>query len=169
MPEVYVGQLILVAFNFAPEGWFPCDGRTLNIAQYQALFSLLGTTYGGNGQTTFGLPDLRGRVPISFGQGQGLSAYTLGAAGGVEGVTLSVNQMPTHNHLVNATSDPSDNPVPKNAFLGGQGAYQTMDANVTMNQAMLQNTGGNQPHENRQPYLALQWIIAYQGLYPTRP
>lgn len=169
MSEPFIGQLMLVPYNFVPAGWAACDGRLLPIAQNAALFSLLGVMYGGDGSTTFGLPDLRGRVPISVGQGQGLSAYALGAKGGAEGVTLTTNQMPVHNHRVAASAAPLNTPSPQNAFPGGDGAYQELaESTVTMNPAMVLPAGESQPHENRQPYLALQWIIALQGIYPSR-
>jgi microcystin-dependent protein len=167
--EPFVGQLMLVPYNFAPRGWLPCDGRALSIAQNTALFSLLGTTYGGDGQTTFKLPDLRGRTPVSVGQGSGLSNYSLGQAGGVESVALSVNQMPAHNHLVGASASSFDEESPGGNFLGGGSTYQTANADVTMNPAMVQPAGESQPHENRPPFLALQWLIATEGIFPTRP
>jgi microcystin-dependent protein len=167
MAEPFLGQLMLVPYNFAPRGWALCNGQILPIAQNTALFSLLGTTYGGNGQTTFALPDLRGRVPISSGQGPGLSSYDLGEVGGVEAVTLNNNEMPAHQHGVNANSgDPNDS-SPQNSFPAGSGSYNTA-ANTTMNQNMVGISGGSQPHENRQPYLTLNWIIALEGIFPSR-
>lgn len=166
--EPFLGQLLLVPYNFVPRGWAACDGSLLPIAQNTALFSLLGTTYGGNGQTTFALPDLRGRVPISVGQGPGLSNYTLGEISGSETVTLSVPQMPSHGHIVSANSGDANSGSPQNSIPGGQGAYQSSGPNTTMNPAMIQPSGGSQPHENRPPYLAMQWIIALEGIFPSR-
>src|SRR5262245_44407760 len=134
--DPFIGQLMLVPYNFAPRGWALCNGQILPIAQNTALFSLLGTTYGGNGQTTFALPDLRGRVPISSGQGPGLSNYDLGEVGGVETVTLTTTQMPAHGHPVSANSgDPNDS-SPANSYPAGNGAYNST-ANATMNQSMV--------------------------------
>jgi microcystin-dependent protein len=167
MSEPFIGQLMLVPYNFAPRGWALCNGQILPIAQNTALFSLLGTTYGGNGQTTFALPDLRGRVPISSGQGPGLSNYSLGEVGGVESVTLNVNQMPAHNHTIACHSgDPNDS-SPANSLPAGGGSYNTA-ANASMAQGMASSAGGNQPHENRHPYLVLNWIIALEGIFPSR-
>lgn len=169
MAEPFIGQLMLVPYNFTPRGWLPCDGRVLPIAQNTALFSLLGVTYGGDGQTTFKLPDLRGRTPVSVGQGPGLSGYNLGETGGVENVTLTANQMPMHNHRVAAASGASDSSTPGNNYLSAGDAYQTGNADVAMNQAMLTPAGEGQPHENRPPFLAMQWMIATEGIYPSRP
>jgi len=167
MAEPFIGQLMLVPYNFAPRGWALCNGQILPIAQSTALFSLLGTTYGGNGQTTFGLPDLRGRVPISSGQGPGLANYDLGQVGGSESVTLTTNQMPAHNHTIACNSgDPNDS-SPANRFASGGGSYNS-GANAAMAQGAASTVGGSQPHENRQPYLTLNWIIALEGIYPSR-
>ena len=160
-------------------------GQILSIAQNQALFSLLGTTYGGDGQTTFALPDLRGRVPISQGQGPGLSNYSLGQVGGTETVTLTVNQMPTHNHAATATAlirvvggQQANTPNPlRNSFAttGTANTYSTaaptanyMDANNVDAQVTVGNSGGNQPFSILQPYLTLQWCIALEGIFPSR-
>jgi len=167
MSEPFIGQLMLVPYNFAPRGWAFCQGQLLPIAQNTALFSLLGTTYGGNGQTNFALPDLRGRVPISSGQGPGLSNYDLGQMGGNETVTLTTGQIPAHNHAINANSGDANDGSPANSFPAGGGAYNSA-ANAAMNQAMASTVGGNQPHENRPPYLTLNWIIALEGIYPSR-
>lgn len=168
MAEPFIGQLMLVPYNFVPRGWAACDGSLLSIAQNSALFSLLGTTYGGNGTTTFALPDLRGRAPVSQGQGPGLQPYTLGETGGAESVTLLAAQMPAHNHLVHAQTGDANDGSPQNALPAGQGSYQTGAPNATMNSGMIAPAGGSQPHENRPPFLALQWIIALQGIFPSR-
>lgn len=168
MSEPFLGQIIFVPYNFAPRGWAFCNGQILPIAQNTVLFSLLGTTYGGNGQTTFALPDLRGRVPISSGQGPGLSGYDLRGVGGQESVTLVVNEMPTHNHLVGASNaEVAQGSVPTNQVLA-LGNYYGPSPDTLMSATMLQNTGGNQPHENRQPYLTLNYCIALQGSFPSR-
>jgi Microcystin-dependent protein len=141
----------------------------MSIAQNSALFSLLGTTYGGNGQTTFALPDLRGRVAVSSGQGPGLQNYSLGEVAGSESITLISTQMPAHTHLVGASTG-SAQATPDNAFPGSDTSTQIYDlaASTTMNPQMIQPAGGSQPHENRQPYLVLNYIIALQGVYPSR-
>jgi microcystin-dependent protein len=167
--DPFLGQLMLVPYNFAPRGWAFCNGQIMSIAQNTALFSLLGTTYGGNGQTTFALPDLRGRVAISSGQGPGLQNYSLGEIAGSENVTLISSQMPAHTHVVGASTG-SAQATPDNAFPGSDTSTQIYDlaASTTMNPQMIQPSGGSQPHENRQPYLALNYIIALQGIFPSR-
>jgi len=167
--EPFLGQLMLVPYNFAPQGWAFCNGQIMSIAQNSALFSLLGTTYGGNGQTTFALPDLRGRVAVSSGQGPGLQNYSLGEVAGSESITLISTQMPAHTHLVGASTG-SAQATPDNAFPGSDTSTQIYDlaASTTMNPQMIQPAGGSQPHENRQPYLVLNYIIALQGIYPSR-
>jgi Microcystin-dependent protein len=167
--EPFLGQLMLVPYNFAPQGWAFCNGQIMSIAQNSALFSLLGTTYGGNGQTTFALPDLRGRVAVSSGQGPGLQNYSLGEVAGSESITLISTQMPAHTHLVGASTG-SAQATPDNAFPGSDTSTQIYDlaASTTMNPQMIQPAGGSQPHENRQPYLVLNYIIALQGVYPSR-
>jgi microcystin-dependent protein len=170
MSEPFIGQVMMIGFTFAPRGWALCDGQILPIAQNTALFSLLGTTYGGNGTTTFALPDLRGRVPIHAGQGPGLSPYTLGQVGGAEQVTLLANQMPAHNHSLAATNAEASQTLP-----GGQLLAQSREvtygsgALVGMNPQSIGAAGGSQPHENRQPYLTINFIIALEGIYPSRP
>ncbi len=169
--DPFLGQLMLVPYNFAPRGWAFCQGQILPIAQNTALFSLLGTTYGGNGQTTFALPDLRGRVPIGEGQGPGLSAYVLGEQGGAETHTLTVNEMPAHTHLVSADTSvgSSDKPGGKLPARNAAGVPQYGNtANAQMAAAMLSNAGGSQPHSIMQPYLVLNWVIALQGVFPSR-
>ena len=165
--EPFIGQLMCVGFNFAPKGWALCQGQLLPIAQNTALFSLLGTMYGGNGQTTFALPDLRGRVPMSFGQGPGLQFYDQGQMSGSESVTLITPQIPMHNHTVAcSSSDPSDT-TPVNGVPAAGGSYSTT-ANATMLPTMIGQAGGSQPHSNMQPYLVINWIIALEGIYPAR-
>jgi microcystin-dependent protein len=168
--EPFLGQIILVPYNFAPRGYAFCQGQILSIAQNTALFSLLGTTYGGNGQTTFALPDLRGRHAVSQGQGPGLSFYTLGEQGGVESVTLISQQMPQHNHLVSTNNQGANTGRPSGAFPGqtSTNIYAPSSDGSTFNPQAISLTGGNQPHENRDPYLALNYCIALQGIFPSR-
>lgn len=167
-----LASIVLFAGNFAPRGWAFCQGQILSIAQNTALFSLLGTTYGGNGQTTFALPDLRGRVPIQQGQGPGLSDYTLGEAGGTENVTLLVSNMPAHNHLLNVSTAAGTVSSPQNALLGNTGAldkeYVTSAANAQMSPAAISPAGSSIPFSIVQPYLAINYIIALQGIFPSR-
>jgi len=186
MADPFLAEVKLFAGNFAPKGWAFCSGQILPIAQNQALFSLLGTTYGGNGQTTFALPDLRSRVAIGFGQGPGLTNYALGQVGGTETVTLAINQMPAHTHAfnpgtlaINAVSGPGNTQSPANALpaadaTGVTATYSTAAADTTMAPGALVgtptigNTGGAQPVPILQPYLALTYIIALVGIFPSR-
>jgi microcystin-dependent protein len=164
--EPFLGSIILFGGNFAPRGWAMCNGQILPISQNTALFSLLGTTYGGNGQTTFALPDLRGRAPIGFNQGPGLSLYQLGETGGAESITLLASQMPAHQHLQPASNADQDTNRPNNAVPAKGGAYSgTSDGS---NLDPTSPSGGNQPHENRSPYLAMNYIIALEGIFPSR-
>lgn len=167
MSEPFIGQVTLFAGNFAPRGWAFCSGQLLSIAQNTALFSILGTTYGGNGQTTFALPDLRGRVPLGPGQGPGLSNVVLGQQGGVENVTLTQAQAPAHGHPVAASNAAATAARPGGNLPAGNGAYGAA-ADTTMNPAMVGAAGGSQPHENRQPYLGMNFIIALEGIFPAR-
>jgi len=174
MQDPWLGEIALVAFNFAPQGWAFCNGQLLSIAQNTALFSLLGTTYGGDGQTTFALPNLQSRVPIHFGQGTGLSPYLLGATGGVETVTLQTTQIPAHTHSFTpqATTAGGSATSPAGAFWAESGSgdtiYQGGTSNTQMAPQTLGNTGGGQTHENRQPFLALNYVIALVGIFPSR-
>lgn len=162
MSEPFLGELRLFAFGFAPKGWAMCNGQLLTIAQNQALFSLLGTTYGGNGQTTYALPDLRGRVPMHMGGG-----FNQGQAAGQERHTVTIQEMPAHNHLVNASTANGNaaDPTMLAQFSNGYGAPASL---TTLHPATVANTGGSQPHENRQPLLVLNWCIALQGIFPSR-
>jgi microcystin-dependent protein len=164
--EPFIAQVMLFAGNFAPRGWAFCNGQILSIAQNTALFSLLGTTYGGNGQTTFALPDLRGRAPVHTGQGPGLSPIDLGQQGGVETVTLNQNQMPQHTHAQPASNGQETTNRPGNAVPARGGVYAGSGDGAVMDPTSA--AGGNQPHENRPPYLALNYIIALEGIYPSR-
>lgn len=168
MATPFIAQISMFGGNFAPRNWAFCSGQILSIAQNTALFSLLGTTYGGNGTTTFALPDLRGRVPIHPGQGPGLSNYSLGQQAGQENVTLITTQIPAHNHSLNANNGASNDTIPNGAFLSEGAIYTTNAANAPMNAASIGPTGGNQPHTNIQPYLCVNFIIAQFGIFPSR-
>jgi microcystin-dependent protein len=171
MSEPFVGEIRMFGFGFAPQGWAPCNGQLLPINQNQALFSLLGTTYGGDGETTFALPDMRSRVPAGQGQGPGLSSYAEGQAGGAETVTLAAAQMPGHTHPVKASSSPAGSGQPEGRALARSASHiytATPDAGTVMNAGMLGDAGGSQPHDNIQPYLALNFCIALFGIYPSR-
>jgi microcystin-dependent protein len=168
MAEPFLGQIQQFGFNFAPRGWAFCNGQLMSIAQNTALFSLLGTMYGGDGVSTFGLPDMRSRTSLHFGQGNGLSNYTQGQVGGVEGVTLITGQMPSHNHSLNASSGAKFNNVPAGNHLGGADIYTASALDSVMDPLSIGNTGGNQPHENRQPYLVINWCISLEGIFPSR-
>ncbi len=163
MSEPFLSEIRIFSFNFAPKGWAMCNGQLLPINQNQALFSLLGTTYGGNGQTTFALPDLRGRVPIHFG------SHTLGERAGEEAHTLNLNEMPAHLHQEMASSSVGDavNPIGA-ALASASNVYRMADSLTSLNPASVSNVGGSQPHENRQPFLTLNFCIALQGIFPSR-
>ncbi len=171
--DEYIGAIQIFAGNFAPRGWALCEGQILPIQQNTALFSILGTTYGGNGTTTFGLPDLRGRMPIGFGAGPGLTPRQLGEKSGAEAVTLTTAQIPSHTHTYNALSGNRESTSPANNFLGvAPGAwYGQKDAGDTllpMGAEAVSPAGGSQPHNNMPPYLGLSFIICLQGIYPPR-
>jgi microcystin-dependent protein len=173
MANQYIGEIRMVGFGFAPVGWALCNGALLAISQNAALFSLLGTTYGGNGTTTFALPDLRSRVPLHQGQGPGLSPYVLGELTGVENNTLLTNNMPIHNHVVNCNSTGGSQATPGGGLLavestGTSSNYTNAAADSTMNPTMLSNAGGSQPFSNIQPCLCVNFIIALVGIFPSR-
>ena len=172
MNEPFIGSIVIFAGNFAPQGWALCNGQLLPIQQNTALFSILGTTYGGDGKTTFALPDLRGRVPVHPGQGPGLSPYNEAQSGGAETVTLTVNQLPSHNHPVNcsntAASHGGTTPVGNvPAVTKGADVYNTT-GNAQMQPQMIGNAGGSQPVPMVQPYLGVNFIIALVGIFPSR-
>lgn len=210
--EPFVGEINYVAFNYAPEGWLQCNGQTLPINQYNALYSLIGTTYGGNGSTTFALPDMRGRVPVHQGQHPGGSMFTMGQTNGAENVILTINNMPAHNHPATATSastsaiapgatatsalkavnsDADQKNASGNSLANAKGlnsAYSATAPNVSMNAASIETTlnglnivtttstnvsigsaGNSQPFSIMQPYTVVNCIIAWQGVYPSRP
>jgi microcystin-dependent protein len=176
--EPFVGQITLFPFNFAPVGWALCEGQLLPISQNTALFSLLGTYYGGNGVQNFALPDLRGRVPIGQGQAPGLSGYDIGSPQGVETVTLLASQSPPHSHpfpavAAQATTNAPSGALPAEAHGSGRGAfpvniYAALQTAVPLAPGQVAPAGGGQPHNNVQPYLTLNWCIALQGIYPSR-
>lgn len=172
MAEPFIGSIVLFCGNFAPKGWATCDGQLLSIAQNSALFAILGTTFGGDGRTTFALPDLRGRVPLHPGSGPGLSAYTLGQVAGVESVTLQVPQLPAHNHTFatpcsdGAPSTPS--PVGAVSANQDQTPFYAASGSAAMAPSVSSLAGGGQGHENRQPLLAINFIIALEGIFPSR-
>ena len=173
--EPFLGEIKMFAGNFAPRGWAFCDGQILSIAQNTALFSLLGTTYGGDGRTTFALPDLRGRVTIHAGYGPGLSPKRLGEKGGVEAVALTVAQMPNHNHAAQIKADSTvattDSPIDMFPARNAGATPQYGDTlNTVMNSTAVSvgNTGGSQAHTNVQPYNTVYYIICIQGYFPSR-
>jgi microcystin-dependent protein len=170
MSEPFLAEVRMVGFNFAPRGWAFCDGQILPINQNQSLYSLLGTTYGGDGRTSFALPDIRGRVPIHVGQSDGGQNHTLGQKSGEETHTLAANEMPQHSHVAQATNNPSADDNPTNRVLGqaGTSVYAAHTTSVAMGSSMVANVGGGQAHENMQPYLAVNYCIALQGLFPSR-
>ena len=173
MADPFVAEIRIFPFNFAPKGWALCDGQLLPISQNTALFSLLGATYGGDGKSTFALPDFQGRAPMHPGQGPGLSLHDLGEQGGEQSVTLLDSEMPVHSHGLMASAQPGEDaaPGPAEALARSVGAnlYQTNTANlVQLAPTALSQTGGSQPHNNMQPYLTLNFNIALQGVYPPR-
>jgi microcystin-dependent protein len=172
--EPFIGEMMLTPYNFCPRGFALANGQLLPIAQNTALFSLLGTTFGGNGQTTFALPNLQGRAPIHNGQGPGLSNYTLGEVGGTESTTLTTQQMPIHNHRVQASNALGTFGGPQDRYLGasqtdGNKIYYEGTPNRQMAADMLTSAGGSQPFSILNPYLAMNWCIALEGIFPSRP
>ncbi|MDH5676276.1 MAG: tail fiber protein [Myxococcales bacterium] len=166
--EPFIGQIMLFAGNFAPRGWALCDGQLLPIAQNSALFSILGTTYGGDGKTTFALPDLRGRIPMHAGQGPGLSPRRLGERAGAETTTLTTNNLPAHNHaLLASSSAPDDDSAAGNALAQSE-IYVGGAATNSMGQSSIGPTGEGQPVQNVQPFLCVNAIIALEGIFPSR-
>jgi microcystin-dependent protein len=171
--EVYLGQLLLVPYNFAPRGFAFCQGQILSISQNTALFALLGTTYGGNGQTTFALPDLRGRIPVGQGQGPGLQPYDLGQMDGEEAITLTLTEIPAHSHAVKGSPLPADVSQVSAAAPAGTGSLNlyapgSSSPNANLHPNTVAVSGNGLPHENRMPFLSLNWIIALNGNFPAR-
>jgi microcystin-dependent protein len=179
MSDQFLGEIRIFPFDFAPIQWAMCNGQLMAITQNAALFSILGTTYGGNGTSTFGLPNLQGRVPVCAGQGRGLSLYDLGQFGGAQSHTLNNTEIPSHNHNINADADPGTSTSPAGAIYrrgqipGGSNptavaAYSTQAPDVIMDPNTLGITGGNQAHNNMMPYLTLNFCIALNGVFPPR-
>lgn len=165
MSEPFLAEIRIVGFNFAPRGWAFCDGQILPINQNQSLYSLLGTTYGGDGRTTFALPDLRGRTPIHVGEG-----FQLGQKTGSEAHTLSASEIPAHTHVVSASNNTPNRETPENAFWSARSAnsYSTATPNTTMQNNAIASVGGGQAHNNMQPFLVVNAVIALAGLFPSR-
>lgn len=178
MSDPFVAEIRLFPYNFAPRNWALCNGQTMPINQNAALFSLLGTSFGGNGQSNFQLPNLQGAVPLGTGQGPGLSAYALGQSGGSASVTLQTAQTPAHSHSLTADAETSTSASLQNAILmeghftgtatGKVAAYNTAAPDTAMNPAAITATGGGGPHNNMMPYLAFNFCIALMGIYPPR-
>ena len=173
MADPFVAEIRIFPFNFAPRGWAWCDGQLLPLSQNTALFSLLGTTYGGNGKSNFALPDLQGRAPMHPGQGPGLSLHDLGETGGSETVTLLESEIPSHSHGVTCKQSDATLRLPPGQFpatgTGGILMYQTPGAIVQLNANTVTPAGGDAPHNNLQPYLTFYFCIALQGVFPPRP
>jgi microcystin-dependent protein len=173
MADPFVAEIRIFPFNFAPKGWAWCDGQLLPLSQNTALFSLLGTTYGGNGKSNFALPDLQGRAPMHPGQGPGLSLHDLGETGGSETVSLLESEIPAHSHGMRASTDPANVQIPTSATClsraAGGNAYSTVVTGLQgMSPNVLAPAGGDQPHNNLQPYLTFYFNIALQGVFPPR-
>ena len=172
MSESFLGEIRMFAGNFAPRGWAFCNGQILSIADNSALFALLGTTYGGDGQNTFALPDLRGRAPLHQGQGPGLPDVILGEQGGEENVTLQTNQLPAHTHQMNVVGGSGDQASPTNHLLAtaptGLGNVYGSNTDTLISAKAITPTGGSQPHDNLQPFLTINFIIALEGIFPSR-
>lgn len=169
--DQYIGEIRMFAGNYAPQDWAFCNGQLIAIAQYEALYSLLGTTYGGDGQTTFALPNLQGRLPMGQGAGPGLTPRALAQVGGSESVTVTVAQMPSHTHQAGGQSSEGDQESPANEVWAATAAlkrYASSAPNVAMNAGAIGPSGGSQPHENRMPALTTSFIIALEGIYPNR-
>jgi len=173
MSDAFVGEIRLIATNFAPNGWALCNGQLLMISQNTALYALLGTRYGGDGKTTFALPDFRNKVPMQYGQGPGLTNRTLGQTVGSATVTLMTSEVPPHTHAANAagaqtTANPQGAIWANSGGATGRPLYATANASVPMSPQAIGVTGGSQPHNNMQPYVGLNFIIALQGIFPPR-
>ena len=173
MGQPFIGQVIAVGFNFAPVGWAVCDGSLLSIAEFEPLFNLIGTTFGGNGVTNFALPDLRGRAALGVGHGNGLQGYNLAQSGGVESVTLTSNQFASHTHNLQAAASattPTPGPgVALGAPAAGTSIYATGGTSTTLSaNSVSPSAGGGQPHENRQPSTTINYIISLFGIFPSQ-
>lgn len=171
MGQPFVGEIRMVGFNFAPAGWALCDGQLIPISENDTLFTLIGTTYGGDGQETFALPNLQSRMPIHQGQGPGITQnYVLGETGGVESVTLTVNQIPLHNHPALGSNQTGTQASPANGVwaASGQNPYSAPNSPGAMNATLLGGTGGSQPHDNMMPFLVISFIISLFGVFPQQ-
>lgn len=171
MVEPYMGEIRIMGFGFPPRGWATCDGQLLPISQQTALFSILGTTYGGDGKTTFALPDLEGRAAMAWGQGPGLTQRTLGETGGEETVTLIESETPSHTHQLMASNRVGGSGNPEGntlATAGGANVYADASPDTQLSPQALAPVGGGGPHQNMQPYLTMNFCIALQGVFPPR-
>lgn len=174
MTDQFLGEIRMFGTNFPPKGWAQCNGQLMPLSQNTALFALLGTMYGGDGKSTFGLPDLMGRAPIAYGQVPGLSERLVGHLGGSETVTLLESEIPAHTHTLRATNSPADvsSPTATTALARstGKAAYHALDGNATtMAPGVISVAGGDQPHNNLMPFLVVTFCIALQGIFPHRP
>jgi microcystin-dependent protein len=169
MAQPYVGEIRIFAGNFAPAGWMFCAGQLLPISEYETLFNLIGTIYGGDGQSTFALPDLRGRLPIHMGTSSS-GTYSIGQQAGTETVTLTLNQIPSHSHAATAQSGGGGQSSPNNGVWanGNDNRYSSNTPTASMNAQNIQNTGGSQPHDNLHPYLCVSLIISLFGIFPSQ-
>ncbi|MDD4170280.1 MAG: tail fiber protein [Desulfotomaculaceae bacterium] len=172
LAQPYVGEIRMFAGNFAPAGWYFCEGQLLQISENDTLFQLIGTTYGGDGESTFALPDLRGRAPIHMGAGPGLANYILGQTGGAENVTITTSQMPSHYHLPDSqspgtTATPGPGAGPAKAILDRQEVNVYSDSTAGKTFTYVPAMGGSQPHENMQPFLTINYIISLYGIFPS--
>jgi len=166
--DAFVGQLLLVPYNFVPAGWMLCQGQLVSISEYSTLFQLIGTTFGGDGVHTFGLPDLRGRTPLGMGVASTGTNYALGQPGGAEAVVLAVAHMPLHTHPASASATAGSGHPAGSLLGGGLDIYHHGSGAAAMNGATIGSLGGSLPHENRQPWLTLNWIISMYGIYPSQ-
>jgi microcystin-dependent protein len=170
MAQPYVGEIRMFGGNFPPVGWLFCDGQLLPISENETLFQLIGTTFGGDGQENFGIPNLQSRLPVHMGQGPGLSNRILAETGGTESVTLTTQQIPSHNHAFVASLDGGTAITPKDNVLGAGASasiYRPAPANLPMNAGSIGATGGSQPHDNMHPYLCIDYIISLFGIFPS--
>ena len=169
MSNPFIGEIRMFGGNYAPYGWAFCDGSLIQISDNPTLYNLIGTTYGGDGVQTFGLPNLLGRMPIHAGQGQGLQTYILGQVGGLEQVNLLTNQIPSHTHVLSGSTDSANANTPAgNVLAGAAGTYISKSAGAAMAAASVGPTGGSTPHDNMMPFLCVSFIIALYGIYPSQ-
>jgi len=169
MSQPFVGQLLLVPYNFNPSGYFFCQGQLIAISEFEALFNLIGTTYGGDGQNTFALPDMRGRTAVGTGTGSTGTSYVIGERAGLEQVTLTTSQLPQHTHGFACSTAAQGSAVPNNAVpASGPSIYNAGVPSVNFAPGSITMAGGNQPHSNLQPYLVLNWCIAWAGIFPSQ-